>query len=141
MVAVSLLVSLLQSMGNSAVDGDLRWNAEVAVKSLNLNQIHFNPITCPHTTLFPRSAPCNPTILTTLPLYVCWEHVACIHNVEYTYVLYVRECLLCLCGIRLNTLSIMIDTGAFVHNSTCVRFGLVLLYKRRPVSIMFGLGL
>lgn len=31
---------------------------------------------------------------------------------------------MCLGGIRINTPSLLIDTGLFIYEATCVRFGL-----------------
>lgn len=105
-------------------------------KTLNLNQTHFNPIICPgfifpnwkcmhlplpslrrHQLLSPRHA--SPS--------TGRQHAACTHNVGWTPVLYVGECLLRLCGIRMNALPLLIGTSAFMWNSTCGRLGLALL--------------
>lgn len=94
-------------------------------------QTLFNPITCRGSCFFfmgnvartshspnLRSTPRNPSILTPLCLHiVCREHAACIHNVQYTCALYAGECLLRLCGIRMNTLPWLIDTGALIWAS------------------------
>lgn len=134
MLAVPLLVSSLPENEDVCCGHLLGMECrKYTLKSPNLNQTHFNLITLLGFTSFlffngksywhlPLPSQCQHHVISqSSPRFYCAgnQRYACKHLCALCW-----RMLICLGGIRINTPSLLIDTGLFIYEATCVRFGL-----------------